>query len=80
MNDRNFCTEEHIAEFDALPYPNKICFTHVKYPHYKSTFYIPGSEDDEYLENVMDYVHQWWIRRYCDQFDFVKWLNEGKRK
>ena len=80
MNDRNFCTEEHIAEFDALPYPNKICFTHVKYPQYKSTFYITGSEDDDYLESVMDYVHQWWIRRYYDQFDFVKWLNEGKRK
>ena len=80
MNDRNFCTEEHIAEFDALPYPNKICFTHVKYPQYKSTFYITGSEEDDYLESVMDYVHLWWIRRYYDQFDFVKWLNEGKRK
>lgn len=80
MNDRNFCTEEHIEAFDALPYPNKVCFTHKEYPQYKSTFYITGSEKDEYLETVTDYVHQWWIRRYYDQFDFVKWLNEGQRK
>lgn len=80
MNDRNFCTEEHIAAFDALPYPNKICFTHVEYPQYKSTFYITGSEDAEYLDSVMNYVHQWWIKRYYDQFDFVKWLNEGEWK
>lgn len=80
MNDRNACTEEHIAEFDALPYPNKVCFTHKEYPQYKSTFYITGSEDDNNLKSVMDYVHQWWIRRYYDQFDFVNWLNEGANK
>ena len=80
MNDRNFCTEGHIAAFDELPYPNKVCFTHKEYPQYKSTFYITGSEDDEYLESVTNYVHQWWIKRYYDQFDFVKWLNEGQSK
>lgn len=77
MNDRNFCTEEYIAAFDALPYPNKVCFTHIKYPQYKSTYYISGSEDNEYLKSVMNYVHWWWIKRYYDQFDFVNWLNSG---
>lgn len=77
MNDRNFCTEEDIKEFDQLPYKNKVCFTHKKYPQYKSTFYISGSEKDEYLKSLMNYVYPWWIKRYYDQFDFVSWLNEG---
>lgn len=77
MNDRNYCTEEDIKAFDALPYDNKVCFTHVRYPQYKSTYYISGSEKDNYLKSVMNYVHQWWIKRYYDQFDFVTWLNNG---
>ena len=80
MNDRNFCTEEHIAAFDALPYPNKVCFTHKKYPQYKSTFYLPDSDDKKELRPVMNYIHQWWIRRYYDYFDFVAWLNKVKSK
>ena len=79
MNDRNFCTEEHIAAFDALPYPNKVCFTHKKYPQYKSTFYLPGSDDKKELRPVIDYIHQWWIRRYYDFFDFVTWLNKESK-
>lgn len=76
-NDRNYCTEEDIKAFDELPYDNKVCFTHIRYPQYKSTYYISGSEKDDYLKSVMDYVHQWWIKRYYDQFDFVTWLNNG---
>ena len=77
MNDRNNCSEETIKAFDELPYPNKICFTHQKYPQYKSAYYIPGSEDSEYLESLMTYIHPWWIKRYYDYFDFVSWLNHG---
>ena len=77
MNDRNYCTEEEIKAFDELPYNNKVCFTHKKYPKYKSTYHIHGSEDEKYLKSMMDYVHQWWIKRYYDQFDFVDWLNQG---
>ena len=72
-----FATEEEIKAFDELPYNNKVCFTHKKYPQYKSTYYIHGSEDEKYLKSMMDYVHQWWIKRYYDQFDFVDWLNQG---
>ena len=77
MNDRNCCTESDIAAFDALPYDNKVCFTHKEYPQYKSTFYIRGSENDDYLKDVTKYIHPWWIKRYYDQFDFVTWLNCG---
>lgn len=77
MNDRNYCTESDIAAFDALPYDNKVCFTHKEYPQYNSTFYIHGSENDDYLKDVTRYIYPWWIKRYYDQFDFVTWLNCG---
>ena len=77
MNDRNFCTEKQIKEFDELPYKNKICFTHIPYNQYKSTFYITGSEKKPFLDPITNYVHFWWIKRYYDQFDFVDWLNKG---
>ena len=77
MNDRNYCTEEEIKAFDELPYNNKVCFTHKKYPQYKSTYYIHVSVYEKYLKSFMVYVHQWWIKRYYDQFDFVDWLNQG---
>ncbi len=77
MTDRNHCTEAEIKAFDSLPYENKVCFTHLPYPQYESTFYLHGSEDDEFVKDVSGYIHQWWIKRYYDQFDFVTWLNEG---
>lgn len=47
MNDRNGCTEKEIAEFDALPFQNKVIFTHKPYPQYKSAYCISGSEQDD---------------------------------
>ena len=77
MNDRNFCTEKEIKAFENLPFPNKVCFTHVPYRQYKSTFYLTGSEQDDYVKGVTSYVCPIGIRRYYDQFDFVNWLNNG---
>ena len=78
MNDRNGCTEKDIKAFDQLPYKNKVCFTHVKYPQYKSTYYIPGSDNLDCVKSMMNYVYQWWVKRYYDNFDFVSWLNNAK--
>lgn len=80
MNDRNYCTEEEIKNFDLLPYEHKVCFTHIPYPKYKSTFYIRGSENDDFLKSLMVYEKQWWIKRYYDQFDWVSWLNSNIEK
>lgn len=79
MNDRNFCTEKELEEFEKLPYKNKICFTHVPYSKYKSTYYIKGSENKPYLDSVMNYIRPWWIERYYDSFDFIEWLNNGTK-
>lgn len=77
MNDRNLCTEREIEAFDALPYQNKVCFTHIPYRKYKSTFYIAGSETRACVKGVMNYVKPFCIKRYYDQFDFVDWINSG---
>ena len=77
MNDRNGCTDKELKAFDELPYLNKVCFTHIKYPEYKSTVYIPGSENRDCLKSLMEYIHCWWVKRYYDYFDYVDWLNKG---
>lgn len=75
MNDRNSCTYDCLQEFDKLPYENKVCFTHKEYPELKSTYYITGSEQDIELDTLSKYEHQLGIKRFYDQFDWIKWLN-----
>lgn len=36
MVDRDFCTEELVARFDALPFKHKYCFSSKEYPAYPS--------------------------------------------
>ena len=80
MNDRNGCTEKEIAAFDALPFQNKVIFTHKPYPQYPSAFYIPGSEQDGFIKTNTSYVGKLSINRRYDYFDIASWLNEGIRK
>ena len=80
MNDRNGCTEKEIAAFDNLPYENKVIFTHIPYPKYKSAFYIPGSERDEYIKIVTSYLGVFSIKRRYDYFDVASWINYGVMK
>lgn len=77
MNDRNGCTEEDIAAFDSLPYENKVIFTHLPYPQYKSAFYIPGSEKDACIKITTAYVSWFSIKRRYDDFDVAAWINQG---
>ena len=79
MSDRNGCTEKEIAAFDALPFENKVIFTHKPYPQYKSSYYLPGSEKNEFVKTTTDYVYPLWIRRRYDAFDFAEWLNSGSK-
>lgn len=80
MNDRNDCTYEDLQHFEALPYENKVVFTHREYPELKSAFYLPGSENDDFVKPTMNFMRQFGIYRYYDQFDFVHWFNTGEAK
>ncbi|MGN0172213.1 MAG: DUF1919 domain-containing protein [Acutalibacteraceae bacterium] len=75
MTDRNGCTEEQIARFDALPYKNKVIFTHKPYPAYKSVCYIKGFEDQKEVGVLSDNKPGFWKRRWLDDFDYVRFLN-----
>lgn len=77
MNDRNLCNEQDIKAFNELSYENKVIFTHKAYPDIECAYHLQGSENDSYVKDVTSFIHQWWIKRYYDQFDFVSWLNNG---
>lgn len=73
------CTYDTIRRFDALPYKNKVIFTHKPYPEFASAYHLKGFEDLKEVYRPTDFKNQFFIRRYIDQFDYVSFLNgEGK--
>lgn len=77
FSNRDGCTYEDLAEFDALPYKNKVAFTNKKYPELKSCFYIKGFDNQETIGQLYPFATKYFGRKYYDQFKFVKWLNKG---
>ena len=78
LTEKDDCTMELMREFDALPYKNKVILTHKPYPEIKSAHYIRGFEEYNHCLVVSDYVKgQILGRRYYDDFDFLKWLNDN---
>lgn len=73
--DGDGCTYESICRFDALPYPNKVIFTHKPYPEFASAWYLPGFEDMGGIGRATDFNEQGFIRRYMDKFDYISFLN-----
>lgn len=76
--DGDGCTYESMLRFDALPYANKVIFTHKPYPEIASAHYLPGFEDQGGIRVATDMKKQFFCRRYIDQFDYVSFLN-GKK-
>ncbi|QLB21471.1 hypothetical protein A6B43_08020 [Vespertiliibacter pulmonis] len=75
MTDRDNCTQEHLTQFDQLPFKHKIVFTHKPYPEIKSSFYISGFEHNEMVGDLFEYTGLNG-KRYYDQFDYVNWFNQ----
>lgn len=73
--DGDDCTYESLRRFDALPYANKVIFTHKPYPEFASAHYLPGFEAQGQVYRPTDFKNQLRIRRYIDQFDYVSFLN-----
>ena len=76
--DRYHCTYEIMAEFDKLPYKNKVLFTNKKDTGFKSCFYISGFDQEESVGICSEFMKDKPWLRYLDQFDYVKWFNEGR--
>ncbi|EIJ69727.1 DUF1919 domain-containing protein [Pasteurella bettyae] len=77
MTDRDGCTYEHLQAFDALPFPNKIIFTHKKYPEFASSLYIPGFEHQSQVGDLFEFSG-WNGKKFYDQLNYVNWFNTGK--
>ncbi|MDG2915116.1 DUF1919 domain-containing protein [Bisgaard Taxon 10/6] len=76
MTDRDGCTQQNIADFDALPYPNKVIFTHKAYPQFASAYYIRGFENQSEVGDLFEFSG-WFGKKYYDQFDYVAWFNRN---
>lgn len=77
-SERDGCTYETIKHFDKLPYKNKVIFTHINYPEFKSAYYIKGFEEKSELGFITFYKKQTLKRRYLDDFNYVGFLNGSK--
>lgn len=75
MAEKNGCTKEQLRQFDALPYPNKVVFTHKPYPDIACAYYIKGFEDQGEVGVLSDHKPGFFKRRYLDDFDYVRFLN-----
>lgn len=73
--EKDGCTYETIQQFDALPYENKVIFTHKKYPEFSAAYYIKGFEERNELGVITFYKKQLLKRRYMDDFNYVNFLN-----
>ena len=62
-------------DFDNLPYPNKVVFTHKPYPELKSAYYIKGFENEGEVGDLFTFSG-WNGEKYYDQFDYVSWFNQ----
>lgn len=73
--DGDGCTYDCLRRFDALPYPQKVIFTHKPYPEFSSSYYLPGFEGLGGIGRATDFKDQCLIRRYMDAFDYISFLN-----
>lgn len=79
MTDRDGCTQKHIAEFDKLPYENKIIFTCKYYSNYKSMIFCNEFYNKDEVGILSEYRNLRGERLYDRYFNYVEWLNGGKK-
>jgi uncharacterized protein (DUF1919 family) len=70
FSDRDEFAENHLEEFDKLPYKQKVCFTSKNYPQYKSAVWIKDCKNDDTVVDGKE------LYDFCKKyFDIAKWLN-----
>ena len=77
-SEKDGCSYETLQAFEQLPYENKVIFTRKAYPEFSSACYIKGFEEKEELGVLINFKQGILRRRYLDDFDYVKFLNDGK--
>jgi uncharacterized protein (DUF1919 family) len=76
--ERDGCTKDDLIRFSRLPYPTA-SLVHLPIPDVKNTYYIRGFEQDKEVGNSIDFRrNQYFGRRYYDDFNYVRFINEVK--
>lgn len=76
FSERDGCTYDDLKEFDALPYENKIVFTHLPYDDIQSAVYIEGFENEDCVGNLLSWDKKLGSKVY-DRFEFISWFNKN---
>ena len=73
-------TEEIVARFDSLPFENKVIITNKPFAKYKSAYFIDIYDEYYTWGKLISYIPKTLrTKRYIDKFNYIKWLNGGKR-
>lgn len=70
--DRDLCTPLLIKEFDALPFPNKVCFAATAYPELKSVIHMTICAGEEMVFQEWEYSNKY--------YDFIRTANKISKK
>ena len=73
--DRDYCTIEHLEQFESIPHEHKVCFTARQYPKLESTIYMPEYKDEPHVGDITTEFSI--CRRH---FNYIDWLNGGSGK
>lgn len=69
FNDQNGCNEQHLIDFEKLPYKNKICFTAKEYVSCRNLSIIPQKKCN-YVKSDM--------RAFRKPIDMIEFINRVK--
>ncbi len=84
MTMRDGATIQDIEAFDKLPYKNKVAFVNQPMPQLKSAYVIPNTSLSTQpnawhsVESLTTFKGPFTGLRYIDDFDFVRFFNEGQ--
>lgn len=77
FTDQEGCTKTDLEQFDKLSLEKKVVFSNRYYPELKSVYYIKGFEHLESVGNCFDFELNSIGKKYYDQFDYVRWFDDG---
>lgn len=79
FTEQDDCTEEHLRDFDNLPFENKVVFTYKKHDDIKSAVFVKKyANNPDGVQMFLDFENHFSVKRNYDVFDFVSWFNGEK--
>lgn len=74
--DRDGVTYEQIKDFDNMPLKNKVIFTAKKYNEFSCAYQIKSFAQEKEV-GILSNFKRYSYKRYLDDFDYVKFLNNN---